>query len=398
MDAFSTTHALHTCSAVDLARFDDGTVDLVVTSPPYPMIAMWDDIFAQQDPVLAEALQRESAYELMHQLLDRTWRECYRLLRPGGFACINIGDATRTVKGVFRLYTNHSRITAACEELGFHSLPAVIWRKQTNAPNKFMGSGMLPAGAYVTLEHEYILIFRKGEKRDFSGTARAADAAQRRRSSFFWEERNQWFSDLWDFKGVQQRLGNAEARSRSGAFPLELPFRLINMYSMQGDTVLDPFAGTGTTMLAAAAAGRNSLGIEIDPTLGETLKNTLLYEAALLNARQAKRLADHAAFVEEYRQERDHHFKHHNALLDTPVMTGQEKEMELPGITGVELAETGGAGAGAPGAGPPGAGDRAPGIAFRVTHGPIQAALAADTPNGRPGRAPQGQLDLGLDP
>ena len=91
----------------------------------------------------------------------------------------------------------------ACEKLGFINLPNILWHKTTNAPNKFMGSGMLPCGAYVTLEHEWILIFRKGGKRVYKKTE---EKEIRRDSSFFWEERNIWFSDIWEIKGVKQPL------------------------------------------------------------------------------------------------------------------------------------------------------------------------------------------------
>ena len=123
-----------------------------------------------------------------------------------------------------------------------------------------MGSGMLPAGAYVTYEHEYILIFRKGGKRLF-GTEE--EKARRRVSAYFWEERNVWFSDIWiDLKGAAQGLCNKSVRNRSGAYPLELAFRLICMYSLYGDLVFDPFLGTGTTTTAAIVTGRNSIGAE----------------------------------------------------------------------------------------------------------------------------------------
>lgn len=147
------------------------SVDLIVTSPPYPMIEMWDEIFSDLNPLISEALNKLAgmqAYALMHQELDSVWDEVYRVLKEGRFVCINIGDATRTINGDFQLYTNHSRINNYLQQLGFSSLPAILWRKQANAPNKFMGSGMLPAGAYVTLEHEYILIARKGSKREFN--------------------------------------------------------------------------------------------------------------------------------------------------------------------------------------------------------------------------------------
>jgi len=163
-----TTHQIYFKNATDLQELSNGSIDLMVTSPPYPMIEMWDEIFSKQKPSIGKALRRKDgnqAFELMNRELDRVWKEVYRVLKDGGFACINIGNATRKIGEEFRLYSNHSRILEYCLKLGFSSLPEILWRKQTNAPNKFMGSGMLPAGAYVTLEHEHILVLRKGNKR-----------------------------------------------------------------------------------------------------------------------------------------------------------------------------------------------------------------------------------------
>jgi DNA modification methylase len=121
------------------------------------------------------------------------------------------------------------------QKLGFSALPAILWRKQTNAPNKFMGSGMMPPGAYVTLEHEYILILRKGNKREFTSIK---EKQNRRESAFFQEERNFWFSDVWmDLKGTTQNLFDNKATERSAAYPFELPYRLISMFSVKSDTV-----------------------------------------------------------------------------------------------------------------------------------------------------------------
>ncbi|MDR3201195.1 MAG: site-specific DNA-methyltransferase, partial [Spirochaetales bacterium] len=237
---------------------------LVVTSPPYPMIAMWDEMFSSQSAAAAAALAADDgnkAFDAMHAVRDLVWQECARILMPGGFACVNIGDAVRSMGGGFRLYPNHARIIETFRNLGFDALPEIIWRKQTNAPNKFMGSGMLAAGAYVTLEHEFILIFRKGAKREFS----ARDKDLRRAGACFWEERNQWYSDLWDFKGIRQAAAGKQGRSRTAAFPFELARRLILMYSLPGDLVVDPFLGTGTTGLACLATGRDCAGCEIDP-------------------------------------------------------------------------------------------------------------------------------------
>ncbi len=329
-----TTHRVLFESAAQIAPLEDGSVDLIVTSPPYPMIEMWDDVFAGQDPAIRSSLTAHDgtrAYLQMHEILDSVWAECARVLRPGGFMCINIGDATRKLGDNFRLYTNHSRITQACEAMGLQSLPPVIWRKQTNAPNKFMGSGMLPSGAYVTLEHEYILIFRKGGKRTFAPNERE----RRRKSAFFWEERNQWFSDLWDFKGVRQHLGADTARARSGAFPFELAFRLIQMYSLQGDTVLDPFIGTGTTLAAAMASARSSVGVEIDETFADTIESTVQAVLPVVNDRQIKRYRDHLDFVRNYQETKGKELGYKNNPHQFPVMTRQETGLELPVVTGV---------------------------------------------------------------
>ena len=148
-----------------MKELSDESVDLIVTSPPYPMIEMWDDMFSLQNPDIKKQLDSgdaSSAYELMHRLLDETWKEAYRVLKAGGFACINIGDATRTINGNFVLHTNHARILKAAQEIGFSSLPCILWRKQTNAPNKFMGSGMLPAGAICDFRARICADFKKG--------------------------------------------------------------------------------------------------------------------------------------------------------------------------------------------------------------------------------------------
>jgi len=333
-------HTVMRGDAADLSGLSDSSVALVVTSPPYPMIEMWDELFRARDPEVARALDARDgnrAFDLMHRDLDRAWKEVHRLLIDGGWACINIGDAARTVNTRFRLYPNHARVLSACTALGFDVLPAVLWRKQTNAPNKFMGSGMLPAGAYVTLEHEYILIMRKGSKREFS----SPDLKRaRRQSAFFWEERNRWFSDVWDFKGTRQALGPSEARDRSAAFPFELPFRLVNMYSVRGDTVLDPFVGAGTTILAAMASGRHSIGVDIDETLLDAARAGAAAARQRLNDFLEQRAAAHAGFVDSYRQDKGE-LPHRNARHGFPVMTAQEEDLMLHAIDEVRLCDDG---------------------------------------------------------
>jgi len=330
-----TAHKVFYSDSSNMASVDSNSVGLIITSPPYPMVEMWDGIFSQQSTSVHKhlaGLDGYAAYTEMHEVLKKVWLESYRVLQDGCFLCINIGDATRKVGDNFRLYTNHSRITEICEAIGFESLPAIIWRKQTNAPNKFMGSGMLPSGAYVTLEHEYILVFRKKSKREFSGTMKDL----RRESAFFWEERNIWFSDLWDFKGARQTIVKSGTRERSGAFPFELAYRLINMYSLLGETVLDPFMGTGTTALAAMCAGRSSLGFEIDNNLvnyHDFCANSVKY---ILNNIVKERLNSHIKFIVEY-MERKGETKNYNDTYNFHVVTAQENDLILHKIESIKM-------------------------------------------------------------
>jgi DNA modification methylase len=307
----------------------DASVDLVLTSPPYPMIGMWDETFAALSPAAEAALKRSDgrgAFEAMHRALEPVWREAHRVLKPGGFACINIGDATRSVAGDFMLYPNHARLLAIGLELGFSPLPAILWRKPTNSPTKFMGSGMLPAGAYVTLEHEYILVLRKGARREFT---EPETKRRRRESAIFWEERNAWFSDVWmDLRGARQELGKEQTRGRSAAFPLELAYRLVCMFSAKGDTVLDPFLGTGTTARAAAAAGRSSIGLEIEAGLRDDIFAGLHGLIPAARRRIQARIEAHLAFLDTCRTTgRD--LRHLNRHYRFPVVTSQETDLLL---------------------------------------------------------------------
>ena len=323
-----------------MVNLDDQSIDLVVTSPPYPMIEMWDSILGQQNAEITTALaekQPQKAFELMHQVLDPVWSECFRVLKEGSFLCINIGDATRTINGEFAVYNNSMRITQACETLGFTTLPCILWRKPTNAPNKFMGSGMLPCGAYVTLEHEWILIFRKGGKKKYTTTR---SKANRRESSFFWEERNLWFSDLWELRGTKQKIQSPISRTRNASYPTEIPYRLINMFSERGDTILDPFAGLGTTTIAAILSERNSIGIEIDPLLKPTIQETVTsLSVSAANMLIHERYLQHIHFIEE-RIGRGKEVKYYNDRINCPVMTSQETDLTLHYIDKIHIEDS----------------------------------------------------------
>ncbi len=319
----------------DTARqlpLDRESVDLIVTSPPYPMVAMWDECFSSWEPFIKDAFDKNDlvrAYELIHNIFEEglfpnvgIYKQLFNVLKPGGIACINIGDAVRTLDTGFRIFSNHARVLTGMERAGFTPLPDILWRKQTNAPNKFMGSGMLPCGAYVTYEHEYILIFRKGNNRKYS----AADKERRVKSAFFWEERNIWFSDIWDVKGARQSKDDG---GRTGAFPLEIAFRLVNMYSLQGDTVLDPFGGTGTTALAALAAGRSSISVEIDEALVRRMPSRLVEGRVEAAERTKRRISEHLEFLEARKGKGKEALKHRSQAYGVPVVTAQERLLEF---------------------------------------------------------------------
>jgi site-specific DNA-methyltransferase (cytosine-N4-specific) len=325
-----TSHAVGAGDARDLPLPDDA-VDLVVTSPPYPMVELWDEAFAATAPGVEAALDADdgaAAFAAMHDALDAAWAEVARVLAPGGVACVVVGDAARTLDR-FRLYRNRDRVGAAFESLGFDPLPDVVWRKPANSAAKFMGSGMLPPNAYVTLEHESILVFRNGARRSFD-----PGADRRYEAAYFWEERNRWFSDVWT--GVRGAAQEAEAgpRERTAAYPFAVPYRLINMYSVYGDRVLDPFWGTGTTTLAAMVAGRGSVGVERHADLVDSFGSRAADAPRLSRAVVSERLADHADFVDG--AEADHGYE--SVHYEMPVRTKQERRIRLYEVS--EVRET----------------------------------------------------------
>ncbi|WP_132057254.1 DNA-methyltransferase [Halorussus amylolyticus] len=318
-----TEHRIHVEDAREMGALEDDAVELVVTSPPYPMIEMWDDLFAELDPDVADHLAAGDgggAFDAMHDALAPVWDELARVLVPGGIAAINVADATRSVGDDFRLYPNHAELVSRLRDRGFAHLPGLVWRKPANGLTKFMGSGMVPPNAYPTLEHEYVLLFRNGaESRSFEpGTDHRYEAA------YFWEERNEWFSDLWTgVQGARQHLDGDGLRERSAAFPFEIPYRLVNMYSVYGDTVLDPFWGTGTTTLAAMVAGRNSAGYELSRDLREAFDDRVSTVETVADEVNRDRLAAHREFAAD--EDLDYDAENY----DFCVKTRQERRIQL---------------------------------------------------------------------
>ncbi len=270
-----THHKIILGDSQQMPELAGGSVHLMVTSPPYPMIKMWDDLFAIADPKIADLWRKLEAdgneetvgqiYDAMHDYLGKVWQGTYRVLVDGGIACINIGDATRTVNGKFELFPNHARIMEICEKIGFTTLPYILWKKPTTKPQykgkgAFLGSGFLPPNAYVTIDCEFILLFRKGSLRKFPPKDQT-----RYDSAFTKPQRDEWFSQIWALKGTRQTA--SELERRTAAYPDEIADRLIKMFSIKGDTVLDPFLGSGTTTKIAMQNERSSIGYEMDPNL-----------------------------------------------------------------------------------------------------------------------------------
>lgn len=320
-------HSVFVNDSRKMMQLDNNSIDLVVTSPPYPMIEMWDELFTNLNEEIGELLENnegQKAFELMHFELNKVWSEIQRVLVDGGIACINIGDATRKLHDGFRVYQNHCKIIENFSELGFEPLPEIIWRKPVNSAAKFMGSGMIPPNAYVTLEHEYILVFRNGKStRNFE-----PKSEKRYKSAYFWEERNNWFSDLWEnIKGESQDLDHTELRNRSAAYPFEIPHRLINMYSVQGDTVLDPFWGTGTTSIASMVSTRNSVAYELDEEFIHVFSDRIEDISEFSRMVANDRIENHKSFVENNTDKYD--FKYTSENYDFPVQTKQEKQIQF---------------------------------------------------------------------
>ena len=321
-----TRHKIIACNSNDTGgAIADRSVDLVITSPPYPMVEMWDECFSLQSDEVKRALQDrrfDDAFEAMHRVLDKTWDDVDRVLSDHGIVCINIGDATKNCDGRFKLFSNHTRVIHKFLCMGYDVLPDIHWHKPTNAPNKFMGSGMYPPCAYVTYEHEYILVFRKGANKTFS----RAESARRHGSAYFWEERNVWFSDLWELNGTAQHLKKDDSGNRSGAVPFELAYRLINMYSLKDDWVYDPFSGTGTTLKAAMASERNSIGADMDPQLCRQALTDGVQSVKELNSYIMDRLRRHIAFIDALPAEKKEKL-YANTNHPFKVKTRQETEL-----------------------------------------------------------------------
>ncbi len=246
-----TTHKLYLGDSRDLSYIPDKSVHLVLTSPPY-----WNLKEYEQG---ANQLGIINDYQCFIDELNKVWKECYRILVPGGRLVCVVGDVclSRKKYGKHAVMPLHSDIAVECRKIGFDNLNPILWHKISNAKfeantsSSFLGKPYEP-NAIVKNDIEYILMQRK------PGGYRSPTEEQRKNSMIPKEDFQNWFSQIWRLPGASTKSGHP------APFPLELARRLVTMFSFVDDVVLDPFCGSGTTMLAAIETNRNSIGIETE--------------------------------------------------------------------------------------------------------------------------------------
>ena len=244
-------------SSMSMDELPDSSVHLMITSPPY-----FDTKMYSREPVLGDLGNIHDADEWFDRM-GRVWAETYRVLQPGRRAFINIMNLPiRLEKGGFVSLNLMGRTIDECTRLGFLFKRDIVWHK-TNAVRAHFGTYPYPGGILINNMHEFILEFEKPAPRGARKYAHLTES-QRERSRLdkeFWLSIKK--SDVW----IMKPQGSGDRRSHIAPFPMELPSRLIRAFSFVGETVLDPFAGSGTTLLAAAGLGRNGVGYEINPDI-----------------------------------------------------------------------------------------------------------------------------------
>jgi modification methylase len=250
---------IHRADSRGMPELAAQSIDLVITSPPYWQIK---DYGTRGQVGHGQTLHGYLAD------LDLVWGECLRVAKPGARLCINVGDqfARAADYGRYHVIPLHAEIICQCAARGFDYLGAIIWRKKTTMNTSggavVMGSYPYPPNGIVELDYEYILLFRApGTRKDISAAARRGAAMTR-------DEWKAWFSGHWE-------IGGARKKGHEAPFPVEVPRRLVRMFSLPGDTVLDPFLGTGTTALAAAELGRRAVGYEISAAFARQARDRL---------------------------------------------------------------------------------------------------------------------------
>lgn len=274
-----TTHDLYLHDSREMDFLHRESVHLVVCSPPYWTLKEYRESEGQLGYV--------ADYEKFIAQLDTVWTHCYRTLVPGGRLVIVVGDvclSRRKNKGRHTVVPLHATIQDHCRKLGFDNLQGILWLKIANAAYEAEGgSGFLgkpyEPNAVIKNDVEYILMQRK------PGGYRSPSIATRIMSVISEENYQKWFRVTWD------DLPGASTKQHPAPYPVELAERLMRMFSFVGDTVLDPFMGTGSTAIAAARCGRNSIGVEVDPEYYEMARKLILEKSGDLFSRVA--VSDH---------------------------------------------------------------------------------------------------------
>lgn len=254
-----TEHKIIFGDSRSLNQMKDRSVQLIITSPPYWQL---------KDYGVDDQIGFHNSYEEYINNLNLVWQECYRVLCDGCRLCINIGDqfARSVYYGRYKVIPIRTEIIRFCETLGMDYMGAIIWQKtttmNTSGGGAIMGSFPYPRNGILKMDYEFILIFKK------LGNAPKPTAQQKELSIISKEEWGQYFSSHWNFNGVKQM-------EHIAMFPEELPKRLIKMFSFVGETVFDPFVGSGTTALAAKHLGRNSIGYEINRDFASVIREKL---------------------------------------------------------------------------------------------------------------------------
>lgn len=254
-----TNHKIYFGDSRALNKIEDKSVQLIITSPPYWQL---------KDYGSNNQIGFNNSYEEYINNLNLVWMECERILSEGCRLCINIGDqfARSVYYGRYKVVPIRTEIIRFCETLKMDYMGAIIWQKATtmnaSGGGAIMGSFPYPRNGILKIDYEFILIFKK------LGNPPKPTLEQKENSIMTKEEWNQYFSSHWNFSGVKQS-------EHIAMFPEELPKRLIKMFSFSGETIFDPFLGSGTTTLAAKNLGRNSIGYEINKEFESIIKEKL---------------------------------------------------------------------------------------------------------------------------
>lgn len=254
-----TKHDIIIGDSREMSYLQDNSVHLVITSPPYWQL---------KDYGTKTQIGYNDSYEEYINHLNLVWKECYRVLENGCRLCVNIGDqfARSVYYGRYKVIPIRTEIIKFCESIGFDYMGAIIWQKKTTTNTtggaSLMGSYPYPRNGVLSIDYEFILLFKKlGKPKQFNRENKLKSAMTK-------EEWTEYFNGHWNFGGVRQN-------NHIAMYPEELPKRLIKMFSFVGDTVLDPFLGSGTTALAAKKLLRNSVGYEINSDFKPIIQDKL---------------------------------------------------------------------------------------------------------------------------